>query len=779
MNWYKISQDQHMLFNPWQRGHDNITEKINPSRQLEDGTDVYQCQSCGKEVMENDVAKWYLPQDSKTRNYIPPDYTTDQIRNVFFPLSELLKPYLNEFNKWVNESSEFRSPYSWEMQAPDVLEYVRNNQFMLSEVCSRILSFHRNSPPCSLLNFNGEFNGDDLKNLSSFVENPENSVNEFINKMTDSITTSVTVPLCEECLGDLKTCDSCSEPIAEDTQWFESTWGTEICEECIEGGSYSICTQCGKADSQEDMHYVEDDGDYCDECYKGLEGESVEWAQGVLSNLDIPIGKNLPVKRKALENVNNFLGMYSQKFDTDSSLTEDEVGKLLHVAKKSGLNEAAMQYLDHLVKSKKTVEEVGEAVDGNIEAQDHMKSLYPNLKNFEDLPVDVEVTSNYLQEIPGFTITITPNDEFFEWAEKKNPGAKAAWNIISDTPHHPRTLAYVRCAYDGGDEIVINNLQRDADLDNFREKVKHHPGLSGMVDQRLEQSAIWLNQVTKHWDTFLIHLISSMAKSEDKKAYLTSAEMQEDKWSRTPEFKNRRTYNDVPQAMGFDEGEEPISSLIERGVSGHMWQVAQNMNWYKKAQMSGETSGEFWITDGQALDASENGDYNHESYVIERVSAEVGEHFNLYSDMPDWSEIESAALKEILDSSDEQSRPQIQQKFEDDPDTVIIDYLKNAGVENAYDLVEIAHGGGDARNYAIVRWGWKRLEGNNIETWTITPGDMQDIANGLWDAYQEGALKSTFNINVYANRKWYSDVPYEVIENEKIMELRQYDSLAV
>ena len=65
------------------------------------------------------------------------------------------------------------------------------------------------------------------------------------------------------------------------------------------------------------------------------------------------------------------------------------------------------------------------------------------------------------------------------------------------------------------------------------------------------------------------------------------------------------------------------------------------------------------------------------------------------------------------------------------------------------DEIEIVFFGGNAREYAMKKLGHKRLVGDNIETWTLAPSDLDAISAGLWDAYpDEFNQGDTFNIEV-------------------------------
>lgn len=198
------------------------------------------------------------------------------------------------------------------------------------------------------------------------------------------------------------------------------------------------------------------------------------------------------------------------------------------------------------------------------------------------------------------------------------------------------------------------------------------------------------------------------------------------------------------------------------------------MNWYKHlklAQNYYDISGEFWIDNtGNALEASGDGDYNHEAYVIESVQ-------HKYSDGEDWHSF----LEQITNQKYQELGLFTQEEIDDGlensnyPSNRVLDMaLDELGITQ--EELEIANGGGDARKYAMQKWRWKRVQNRNVETWTFTESDIQLIESGLWAAYgdrgnDEAFDKTEFNIYVYATETWYNEVPYELISIRNIREI--------
>ena len=221
------------------------------------------------------------------------------------------------------------------------------------------------------------------------------------------------------------------------------------------------------------------------------------------------------------------------------------------------------------------------------------------------------------------------------------------------------------------------------------------------------------------------------------------------------------------------------------------------MNWYIRLKKISQISGEWWIDgSGSAMYADGDiGEYNHEMHVIDSIVYK-------YLYVPEFTDVNS---NEFIDSH-------IQENWEETVEWMISveglvteqerqlahDNMKNESTSNPgetffeiasnnMDLSDIlqmsgaseeeamiATGQGDVRLYAAKNWGWVRIQGNNVEAFSLGPADLERIGNGLYDAYGEEVEKSSFNIYSYANKKWFNDVPYSVLSQGKIAYLRDY-----
>jgi len=180
--------------------------------------------------------------------------------------------------------------------------------------------------------------------------------------------------------------------------------------------------------------------------------------------------------------------------------------------------------------------------------------------------------------------------------------------------------------------------------------------------------------------------------------------------------------------------------------------------------------GEWWIQDGQAVFADGDiGDYNHEGYVIGMVQSQIADAVDEWTEGSDYGDdvdfdalIPEVAKNYAREKAAETRDNSWVERAEDDPHEVFNIAAKEAGVSD--DDLEIGNGHGDAREYAMKKWGWQRMVDNNVETWNLTPDDMKTIAYGIGDAYGEDADTVPYNIYVYTAGKWANDIPLDVIE---------------
>ena len=188
----------------------------------------------------------------------------------------------------------------------------------------------------------------------------------------------------------------------------------------------------------------------------------------------------------------------------------------------------------------------------------------------------------------------------------------------------------------------------------------------------------------------------------------------------------------------------------------------------KKLFIMSTFKGEWWIIDGQATFADGDvGDMDHDTYVIQYVQHKYleDERFD-HGEWIDWAGNEKFIMEE--------NREEIEASPER---TVGAWLLKNRGM--SVEALQIARGRGDPKGYGVKILGWKKVNGNEIATWTLDASDMSEIARGLVDAHEdeeENAFddEETFSIYVESTGTRYLDVPITVIERNTPSDLIGY-----
>jgi flagellar hook-associated protein FlgK len=199
---------------------------------------------------------------------------------------------------------------------------------------------------------------------------------------------------------------------------------------------------------------------------------------------------------------------------------------------------------------------------------------------------------------------------------------------------------------------------------------------------------------------------------------------------------------------------------------------------YSTLERRAELRGEFWLIGGQAAFADGDvGDFNHEGMVIQQLMAELADDVNteigsrMDTEYADLTKIEYE-IEKYLDSEVDKDDTETPHPERDKIHEFI---LETIGYDK--DKFDVLLGNVDARDYGLKHLGWVRVKTNEIQTWQLTPEEMKDIARGLADAYNEDVESDTYNIEVSSNGKYYTGVPYSVLESGNPASLREYQHI--
>jgi hypothetical protein len=173
--------------------------------------------------------------------------------------------------------------------------------------------------------------------------------------------------------------------------------------------------------------------------------------------------------------------------------------------------------------------------------------------------------------------------------------------------------------------------------------------------------------------------------------------------------------------------------------------------------------GEHWIEDGGHVIDAEYGDYNHEGYAQEQAAGEIASLLDvddiIDEGVPNIEEVQTAAVQHWIEDKSDEEIAQLKQQFglseeddlADEENELFPMIAKEGGVND--DLYAMAWGVTDARIYAMKHWGWKRQAGNNIETWTLNPSDIEMIASGISEIAYNLSDEAEISIYVYSTEQ--------------------------
>lgn len=189
--------------------------------------------------------------------------------------------------------------------------------------------------------------------------------------------------------------------------------------------------------------------------------------------------------------------------------------------------------------------------------------------------------------------------------------------------------------------------------------------------------------------------------------------------------------------------------------------------------------GEFWIIDGQAVDADGDvGDVNHEMVVVQHVFSEFIEalqgtrfdelvHGLAYFDESDGVDT-VAARAYVLDSADDLVMAGVINHAEaEDIESVIAAEIGWPEVKMRTALGRLD----DARVYGYQYLGWIRVVNNNIQIYGLTKSKLNNMANGLYDCFGDDWIYATYYLEDMQTGKTYS-VPGKVIDAQDLSYLR-------
>jgi hypothetical protein len=204
--------------------------------------------------------------------------------------------------------------------------------------------------------------------------------------------------------------------------------------------------------------------------------------------------------------------------------------------------------------------------------------------------------------------------------------------------------------------------------------------------------------------------------------------------------------------------------------------------------------GEWWICDGEVEFADQDvGDRGHESIAIGRLADKFLGMMDIYEDHA-WN------LSNHISEIREWLREEHSDRFTEG--TIMADPLECArevlAEENAANprssfptaeqfedawFCACGCGNRDARKYMIQYEGWKRVKGNDVETWSLTAHDLKEITDGLWEIHSQESADDVpddmeFHIEIRSTGKYYQGIPWKVLNEGDPMRVIHYEEVA-
>mgnify|MGYP007128603986 CR=1 FL=1 len=198
--------------------------------------------------------------------------------------------------------------------------------------------------------------------------------------------------------------------------------------------------------------------------------------------------------------------------------------------------------------------------------------------------------------------------------------------------------------------------------------------------------------------------------------------------------------------------------------------------------------GEWWIdSTGHNIFADvEVSGRGHEDFVMEYLCNEILHFFDLnYNEEAGFAYYEDD-IKSVLIRRGEFSEKEENIWNSKGPSEVIINNLIKHKVYRdngqANEAVYIAYGASqtDPRDYAMKNLGWKIMKtfGNELEiqTWHLTPSDLDSIVKGIWDICEDNNDNPLVNVTVQATGKRFVRIPLNVLEQKMAQKIQKYQS---
>jgi hypothetical protein len=455
--------------------------------------------------------------------------------------------------------------------------------------------FHNNTCPLCTRSY------DENDMVAVDIDNLENTYvkDKFHYTLQD---TSI-YPICYDCYGEqiMFSCEDCSgEFEVDEEENYLSEEGARICKSCYE--EYLHCSECGTMiDSRNDTYRVLDSEVFCEYCTPENPNDNEDLIKKLKSvtgpDSIIFSGPYVPLSDNTIKVISNPLKSIVKRYDSSIITAPHKVSASIldFISKTKSIIAEEKDLLNKLLFDEESQLLMHEARRITLKAwhldevKDRISKEYAPVKNLKimknirlaDVVFDVDEPRDS-DLFKSFVVTMMPSKEMI--AESRKLFGKIGpfvWSIMSErgSTHHDGSIAYARISGDHG-EWVIDNLQRDSDLYNFKkssDKIRDtytyrdlrnlmlsfdedidedREDDSGeefelrlaLLFENFEKTAKWWNSQFKSWGPQMVLAIQAMAREAGVKLYMTTFEIQKNKWRTIPN-RSRDVYDRLPEEL--------------------------------------------------------------------------------------------------------------------------------------------------------------------------------------------------------------------------------------
>ena len=465
------------------------------------------------------------------------------------------------------------APHAW-----NILKPIGENEFPVCDECYEEID---EKYSCAVCDIDLNEDSDEIMEVRKSDVHSYELQDKFNYNLNNS---NSKYPVCEHCHDHeiMEMCADCHESLMFGEMDAENADGNKVCPDCA--GDYRRCESCESIINIENEPYtVANEEIYCEDCAPENENDFMQLERDLNNAVgDSPAegpSMYIPLNKASLDKILNMLNPIFKKYNKPGARTlspkvsrnveamidrikiNDDEKEFIKAFLFSPIDE---QNILQMVKLRLLInysEEMNSVLQ-NITDKYLISSKTKRLKKYRPMSVSFDVIEpRDPAKYNSFVVIMNPTDDMIR-ASKDIFGliGPIAFDLMSGIEgwgavHHDGSIAYARIGNIDG-EWVIENLQRDADYQNFlRAFTRSNKYYNETYNSEMHKAAKWWDKQTSNWATQLIFAIMELAKTSGVRLYLTPFYVQKNKWGSIPE-KSRDVYDGIPSELAYARKEK-------------------------------------------------------------------------------------------------------------------------------------------------------------------------------------------------------------------------------